>query len=228
MNEASFLSRDFKAIRKELVLKLDSSRTSGESRSEVNTPTNRPQSPTKKKRSKEAPEIGASKKKTSTVKRAKSAAPSAYRRIMQQVESSPLKCICVCEKASRFFAVISRINNIKLFFHCRDAISQTLRLRFLQTTSETVSALPTKTKMKKSPSADLDAVKKSKITKKSVTGKEVSDVNGGSIPKSTSCNSDLAGKGGDATSGTSTTVTMKRTKSPCKQVARPPWTNYFS
>lgn len=73
------------AIRRELVLKLDSSRTTGESKSELNTPTNRPQSPTKKKRSKEAPEIGASKKKAIPSKRAKSAAPSAYRRFMQQV-----------------------------------------------------------------------------------------------------------------------------------------------
>lgn len=70
------------------MLKLDSSRSGGESKSEVNTPTNRPQSPTKKKRSKEAPEIGASKKKTVTAKRAKSAAPSAYRRLMQQVRFS--------------------------------------------------------------------------------------------------------------------------------------------
>ncbi|XP_022646438.1 titin homolog [Varroa destructor] len=173
------------SIRRELVLKLDSSRTTGESKSELNTPTNRPQSPTKKKRSKEAPEIGASKKKAIPSKRAKSAAPSAYRRFMQQ------------------------------------------------TTSEVVSSVPTKTKMKKSPSADLDAVKKSKVTKsnKAAANKENPDVNGGSIPKSTSCNSDLAGKGvvtATTTTSSTTTTAVKRTKSPCKQVVRPPWTNYFS
>ncbi|OQR68952.1 hypothetical protein BIW11_12569 [Tropilaelaps mercedesae] len=172
------------ALRRDLVLKLDSSRTSGESKSEANTPTNRPQSPIKKKRSKEAPEIGATKRKAIPSKRAKSAAPSAYRRLMQQ------------------------------------------------TTSEMVSSVPTKTKMKKSPSADLDAVKKSKVIKsnKTAVNKESSDANGGGIPKSTSCNSDLAGKGvvtAIATTATATTA-MKRTKSPCKQVVRPPWTNYFS